>query len=64
MAGTTNDGEGCVVGDVDMFDGILEEVTVEGVLGDDNSKDRSYGAVGGGGVGGFGCLLNLTFLSR
>ncbi len=34
---TAKDGEGCPVGDADMFDGILEEVAVEGVFGDDNS---------------------------
>ena len=33
------DGEGCFVGDADMFDGILDEVAVERIFGDDNSKE-------------------------
>jgi hypothetical protein len=29
VVGVTKDGEGCVVGDADMFEGVVEEVTVE-----------------------------------
>ncbi len=32
VVGVAKDGEGCFVGDADMFDGILEEVAVEGVF--------------------------------
>ncbi len=37
MVGAAEDRKGCFVGDADMFDGILEEVPVEGVFQDDNS---------------------------
>ena len=32
MVGAAEDGEGCFVGDADMFDGILKVVAVEGVF--------------------------------
>ena len=46
-----------------MFDGVVEEVTVLQVLGDDNSKEGSYRASGGhGGVVGFGWFVESDFL--
>ena len=63
MVGAAKDGESCVVGDTDMFDGVVEEVTVLQVLGDDNSKEGSCRASGGrGGVVGFGWFVESDFL--
>ena len=46
-----------------MFDGVVEEVTVLQVLGDDNSKEGSCRASGGrGGVVGFGWFVESDFL--
>ena len=32
MAGAAKDGEGCVVGDADIFDGVVEEVAIASSL--------------------------------
>ena len=53
------DWEGCVVGDADMFDGVVEEGAIEWVLGDDNTKE--YGAIGGRWVGGVGWFVESDF---
>ena len=46
-----------------MFDGVVEEVAVLRVFGDDNSKEGSYRASGVcGGVVGFGWFVESDFL--
>jgi hypothetical protein len=46
-----------------MFDGVVEEVAVLRVFGDDNSKEGSYRASGGReGVVGFGWFVESDFL--